>query len=124
MKVRCVRLLNDEGQEVEFSPWLSLGRVYHVMSFRVTPTGHRYFGIITSHPEGEWPQMTSHSEYCFEIISERIPSNWVKWMRADYSGMAPATWQEQGFYEAFYDHDLAVYPVFEKERKIILSEDP
>jgi len=124
MKIKCVRLLDADGREVEFSPWLTLGRVYHVMSIFVDKEGHCSYGIITSHPNGEWPQMNSHAEECFEIISKVVPSNWREWKDDTCTGVSPAAWQTDNFYEAFYDHDPVAYPIFERERDIILREDP
>jgi hypothetical protein len=124
MKVRCTRLLDADGREVKFSSWLTLGRVYHVMSIFTDKNGKRSCGIINRQPEGEWPQLGSHPAQCFDIVSEAIPSNWREWVNNSASGVSPAAWQTPGFYEAFYDHDPATYPIFERERNIILNEDP
>lgn len=124
MKIRCIRLLDADGREVEFSSWLTLGRIYHVMSIFVDQDDRRSYGIINSHPEGEWPQMGSHQAECFEVVSDIVPSNWREWKSAGCSGVSPAAWQADNFYEAFYDHDPATYSIFERERDIILSEDP
>jgi len=123
MKVRCVRLLNAGGQEVEYSPWLTLGRVYHVMSIFIDENERRWYGIINCHPRDEWPQMGNHQAECFEVVSEIIPSNWSEWKDGKISGISPAAWQASGFYEAFYDHDPVAYPIYERERDIILRED-
>lgn len=123
MKVRCIRLLDADGREVEFSSWLALGRIFHVMSIFICQDGRRSYGIINRHPEGEWPQMGSHPAECFEVVSDVVPSNWCEWKNGSSSGVSPAAWQTPGFYEAFYDHDPAIYPIFERERNIILSED-
>ncbi len=124
MKVKCIRLLDSDGNDVEDSPWLALGKTYHVMSTYVDAEGRRRFGIVSRHPDGEWPQMINASEKCFEVVSSIIPSNWLKWERAVASGMAPAAWQVPGFFEAFYDHEPETYPIFERERDVILKEDP
>jgi hypothetical protein len=124
MKVKCIRLLGADGREVEFSSWLTLGRIYHVLSIFSDKNGRRSYGIINHHPEGEWPQLGSHQAECFEIVSEVTPSNWREWTTENASGISPAAWQEPGFYEAFYDHDRATYPIFERERDIIFNEDP
>jgi hypothetical protein len=124
VKVKCIRLLDANGREVEASSWLMLDRTYHVMAIHVAPDGKRSYSIISRQPEGEWPQMGSHLAECFDIVSEVVPSNWREWVYGNASGTSPVTWQEPGFYEAFYDHDTAAYPIFERERDIILSEDP
>lgn len=124
MKIRCIRLLDSDGNNVEHSSWLTIGKIYHVMSIFVDVKGRRHYGIINRHPEGEWPQMGQHFEECFEVVSDVLPSNWLQWERSEASGVAPAAWQAPGFYEKFSEHDPATYPVFERERDIILSEDP
>ena len=69
--------------------------------------------------------MGYHSADCFEIVSDVIPSNWrVKIYKMSDIDISPAAWQEHGFLETFYDADPTVYPIFERERDIILSEDP
>lgn len=35
MKVRCVRLIDDVGQVLDQSPWLQIGKVYHVLAINV-----------------------------------------------------------------------------------------
>ena len=68
--------------------------------------------------------MGSHQAECFEVVSDVVPSNWRTMVYPGITDISPAAWQEHGFYEAFSDHDPATYPIFERERDIILSEDP
>jgi hypothetical protein len=125
MKIRCVRLLDTFGREIEFSPWLTLERIYHVMSIEISPGGKRSYGVVTAERAGEWPNMGSHQTECFEIVSTTVPSNWRLRVRENGAmNIAPEAWQESGFLEAFYDRDPAAYPIFERERNLILSEDP
>jgi hypothetical protein len=124
MKVKCIRLLNSDGREVELSPWLALGRVYHVLSMSIDQYGKRSYGIISGFREGEWPQTGSHREECFEVVSDVVPSNWRTMVYLGITAISPAAWQEPGFYKAFSDHDPVTYPIFERERDIILREDP
>ena len=124
MKVRCIRLLNSEGYDVDSSPWLTLGRIYHVMSTHIDYNGQCSYGIINSHPSGEWPQLGRHQSQCFEVVSNVIPSNWREWRRGQGGGMSPVAWQTPGFYEKFYDHEPEAYSIFEQERDVIFHEDP
>lgn len=125
MKVKCIRLLDAFGREVGSSPWLTLGRIYHVMSVEIDADGKRRYGIVTSEVAGEWPSMGAHQAECFELLSTTVPSNWRSKISANGTvSIAPGAWQESGFFEAFYDRDLAAYPIFERERDLILSEDP
>ena len=124
MKIKCIRLLDSGGREVEFSPWLTLGRIYHVLSIFTDQNGKRSYGIISGFREGEWPQIGSHQEECFEVVSDVVPSNWRTMVYQNTTDISPAAWQAPGFYETFSDHDPTTYPIFERERDIILSEDP
>ena len=125
MKIKCTRLLDAIGREVEFSPWLTLGRLYHVMSIEIDPAGKRSYGIVTSERAGEWPNLGGHQAECFEIVSTMTPSNWRSKVRPNGSiSIAPEAWQEPGFLDAFYERDPAAYPVFESARELILREDP
>lgn len=124
MKIKCIQLLDSDGQEVAHSPWLDLGRTYHVMAMHVAPSGKRFFSIVSSQPDGEWPQMGNYQADCFEVVSDVLPSNWRDWFNENSSGTSPAAWQKPGFYEAFYDHEPAAYSIFDRERTVILKEDP
>lgn len=124
MKVKCIRILNAEGHEVESSPWLTLGHVYHVLSMSIDSDGKRSFGITSGYREGEWPHIGSHRQECFEVVSNIEPSNWRATVVQGITDISPAAWQKNGFYEAFSDRDPVTYPIFQRERDIILSEDP
>lgn len=125
MKVKCVRLLNADNKEVEFSPWLTLGRTYHVMGISVEPSRGRRYQIISHDRDPGFATMGYHAAECFEIVSDVIPSNWrVKIYKMSYIDISPEDWQVPGFLEAFYDADPSAYPIFERERNIIRQEDP
>lgn len=125
MKVKCVRLLDSDDKEVESSPWLTLGRIYHVMTLYIESKRRCSYRIIGNDRDPGFTAMGYHSADCFEMVSDVIPSNWrVKIYKMSDIDISPAAWQEHGFLEAFYDADPTVYPIFERERDIILSEDP
>ncbi len=125
MKVKCVRLLNSDDKEVESSPSLTLGRIYHVMGIYIEPKRGRRFQIISNNRDPGFATMGYHSAECFEIVSDVIPSNWrVKIYKMADIDISPEAWQVPGFLEDFYDADPKVYSIFERERDVILSEDP
>lgn len=125
MKVKCIRLLDSSGQEVSSSPWLTLGRIYHVLSIFIDAEGQRSFSIVTSEGPGKRPSMGSHQAECFEIVSTVIPSNWRVWVHESSAiGISPQSWQNPGFAEALFEHDPSAYAVFEQERQVILAEEP
>jgi hypothetical protein len=117
MKVKCVRLLDHHGTEVVSSPWLTLGKTYHVLSIFVDINGKRSFSIVNSESPGEWPSIGSHQAV--------VPSNWRVWIHESAAiGISPAPWQAPGFAESLFEHDPATYLVFDRERQVILREDP
>lgn len=125
MKVRCIRLLDSGGREVPSSPWLTLDRIYHVLSIWIGAEGARSYSIVTSEQQGEWPSIGNHQAECFEVVSTIVPSNWRIWIHESSAiGISPESWQEPHFAEALFEHDPSVYPVFERERQVILNEDP
>ena len=125
MKIKCIRLLDSGGQDVSSSPWLTLGRIYHVLSIFIDAEGRRSFNVVTSEQPGEKPSMGSYQAECFEIISTVIPSNWHVWIHESSAiGISPRSWQAPGFAEALFEHDPPAYSVFEKERQVILTEEP
>lgn len=125
MKVKCIRLLDHQGNKVASSPWLTLGKTYHVLSIFIDATGNRSFGIVSSELPGEWPNFGTHQAECFKVASTIVPSNWRVWVHESSSiGISPAAWQAPGFAEALSEHDPATYAVFDRERRVILSEDP
>lgn len=125
MKVKCIRILDSSDKEVEFSPWLTLGRIYHVMGIYIEPGRGRRYQIISHNRDPGFATMGYHSAECFEIVSDVIPSNWrVKIYKMTDIDISPEAWQMPGFLEDFYDADPKAYSIFERERNIILSEDP
>lgn len=125
MKVRCVRLLSQDGREIASDPWLKLGEIYHVLSIFIADDGARSYSIVSRETLGEWPQMVSHQAKCFEIVSAVTPSNWRPWLHSSGAiGISPIPWQTPEFAERFFEHDPATYPIFVQERDVILREDP
>jgi len=125
MKVKCVKLLDSTGREVDYSPWLTIGKIYHVLSIFVDKDGKRNYSIVTHEREGEWPDMGSHQAECFEVVSTIVPSNWCVWIHESSAiGISPLTWQDSSFNKGFFDHDPVTYPIFLREREIMLREDP
>lgn len=125
MKVKCTRLLDSRGLEVNTSPWLNLGQVYRVLSIFIAQVGRRSYSIVADEREGEWPNMVSQDAECFEVVSTFVPSNWRAWIHESSAmGVSPASWQASGFEESFFNHDPLALPIFLHEREIMVSEEP
>jgi len=124
MKIKCVSLCDSEGKSVESSPWLSVGRIYHVLSILTRKHGERRFQIVTHERRpgveslGYWP------DSCFEIVSNYRPSCWQDRAIGDVIETAPIAWQADRFLEALYEGDPEANLVFERERSKILAEEP
>ena len=125
MKVKCVVLCDSEGRSVEFSPWLSLGKVYQVLSVYKDSSGKRRFRILSNESDKGIASLGLYVESCFEVVSEFCPSNWNERTRKGGAvEIAPISWQTEGFWEELYDGDPNAYQVFDRERQLILSEEP
>jgi hypothetical protein len=125
MKVRCVRIFDTFGREVDSSPWLTISRSYHVMSIEISPDGKRAYGIATAERTGEWPTLGSHRIESFEIVSTLVPASWRVEVQANGAVfIAPGAWLTPGFFEAFSDREPDAYPIFKRERDLIVSGDP
>jgi hypothetical protein len=125
MKVKCTSLFNAKGEMVDSSPWLTVGRVYHVMSiFMDQQSGLRY-RIISNERDPGFATIGYQSAKSFEVVSGVVPSNWrIRILENSAIDVSPTSWQQNGFLEAFYDRDPEAYLVFERERDIIRTEDP
>ena len=125
MKVKCVKLVDVNGDPVEFSPWLTISRVYHVMGiFMDQQSGLRY-RIISQDRDPGFATMAYQDAGLFEVVSDIIPSNWrIRILNNSTIDISPAAWQQNGFLEAFYNRDQSSYPIFERERDAVFREDP
>ena len=124
MKVKCVCLLDHEGNVISSSPWLNIGATYHVLSIFIDGKGGRRFWLNYQN-QNEWPSIVEHRAECFEIVSTVVPSNWRLWIHESSAmGVSPFSWQSAEFTEALLEHEAKAYSIFEYERGIILNEDP
>lgn len=125
MKVKCISLLNATGKPVESSPWLTIGKVYHVLSILRGENGDTSYQIVTNDRDGGIDSLGHHPAACFEIVSQFKPSNWrERVIKGSAIETSPVPWQREGFWEDLYDGDSQANLIFERERNLILSEEP
>jgi hypothetical protein len=125
MKVKCIKLLDASGNHIEYSDWLVLGKLYHVLSVIIEPDGEKSLQILSSDRVGEWPNMGYHKAKGFDIVSNIIPSNWSVDIKDNFFiEIAPKPWHKNGFLESFYDREPEALEIFRREQSIIISEDP
>jgi hypothetical protein len=120
MKVRCVRLNDSIGQPKESSPWLTLGRTYHVLEV-IQERGRWLLRIMSDEPNG----VALFGLDCFDIISSAVPSAWtIRWGKQGFFELSPESWSVPGFWERYYEKEPKAVSTFDAERKRIVSADP
>lgn len=120
MIVRCVRIISENtGQLVTNSPWLSIGKLYRVLSLEIAP---RYVILIRMIGDEPTPALFDFRQ--FEIVSENIPSNSVvHFGNTNLFVLGPAKWNVEGFWERYFDGEAEEQRIFDEEREIIEIED-
>ncbi len=120
MIVRCRRLMSSTtGEPLEFSPYLTIGSKYVVLSINVTPDGYCRLQIVGDDVGS--PGLFEAEMFTTE--SDRIPSMWVSRVD-DHGGLAigPSRWLREGFWDAYFDDSPAEMAAFQEDREIIERE--
>jgi len=73
MKVKCIKLVDSRGNVQEKSPWLTLGKVYHVLE--VVQDAHKRW-LLRVVGDGDNGVGLFRLEQ-FEIVSAKISVAWV-----------------------------------------------
>lgn len=122
MKIKCVALINADGKIMEFSPWLTLGATYHVLSILKDRAGGVFFQILTS-PDKGIESVGIHPAQAFDIVSDYRPSRWLDREIDGAIETSPASWQVDGFWESLFEGDFHAVGDFERERRLMLNEE-
>lgn len=122
MKVRCIKLVNpNTGSAEKKNSWLTIGRIYHVLSVEKDvchSVQYRLTGDANDIP-------ALHDAGQFEVVSNKIPSNWV--VNVEQGGsveFAPLKWISWGYWEKYFDGEVEAIQVYKEESRRILEEDP
>ena len=75
MKVRCVKLLDSRGNPQERSPWLTVGKIYHVLAVQQGTDGQWLLCLVGDGLNG----VALFRLGQFEITSSKIPATWIVW---------------------------------------------
>lgn len=120
MKVICQELLSHDRRETfEWSPWLTIGAEYHVVSLLAHPGGRITLQLVTD--DGESLGLFDSS--AFSTTEETVPDTWVTRIRdAGTLELAPASWLRPGFWEDYYDGDAAAAHVVNAELSKMLGK--
>jgi hypothetical protein len=121
MKVRCFRIFNGFGKPVPQSPWLTIGKVYPVLSSEFGIENGTRLRLIGAGQTGvaifRWDE--------FELVSSLIPPTWiiVPGLKSTVD-LAPEPWTRPGFRVRYYDGELDAVDIFKKEARKIMEADP
>lgn len=102
MKVVCTAVPSPvEGLELEESPWVTVGREYHVVTLLVGESGRVELRLITD--DGSLGLFNARY---FAVSDGSVPTSWrVELLAGGGVDVAPARWMGVGFWEAYYDRE-------------------
>jgi hypothetical protein len=121
MKVRCIKLIDSRGNTLEKSPWLTLGKVYDVLTLTFGTQQKWLLRLVGDGLNG----VALFPLDQFEIVSQKIPAPWiVTWNSKEIFEMTTETWSQPGYWERYYDRDPEALKVFDEEKAKITQDDP
>lgn len=121
MKVRCTKLIDVTGKAQTSSAWLTIGKIYHVLSVELD-TDRRWLLRLVGDTE---PGIGLFPLQQFEVLSSKIPNTWIiAWNSNGAFELTPNEWHQPGFWERYFEHDLEAIRIFEEEKRKIVIADP
>jgi hypothetical protein len=120
MRVMCEQVTRaTDGRPAPGSPWLTVGHEYVVLEVVAEPAGRVLFRLTCD--TGEPAVFDSRM---FRSTSSILPSTWTAELApSGVLTLAPAEWQQDGFWEAYFNRDPAAAAAFEGASAKLLSED-
>lgn len=121
MKARCTRLIDTLGNPQTRSAWLTVGKIYPILSVLLDAQGRWLLRL----PVDSGPDIGLFPLEQFEIVSARLPPSWVAtWNKNGVFELTTAAWDEPGYWERYFDGDSNALIIFEREKAEILAADP
>ena len=117
MKVRCIQLVDPLGAVRETSPWLTIGKEYHVLSL-IYATGKWLVRLWTDDGTvGLFPLQQ------FEITSPKVSALWIAtWNRSGVFELTTRSLAQEGFWDRYYDNEMDAIQIVDGEMKKIIGE--
>jgi hypothetical protein len=117
-----VKLVDAHDRPTGHSPWITVGKIYHVLSVVLDAHSRWWFRLVGD----EDRDVGLFRLEQFEVLSARIPERWV--IRWSTNGgtfeLSPAAWLALGFWERYFEHDQTAKNEFESELNRIVQSDP
>jgi hypothetical protein len=121
MKVRCIRLTDTKGNPAKRSAWLTVGKVYDVLSVLLDPEGRWQLRLIGDKPNG----VAIFNLDQFEVLNADVSKAWVLvWKKGGAFELTTKAWNRQGFWEEFYDKKPEATKIFKEEAQKIIDSNP
>ena len=121
MKVKCIKLFDAKGNPQEWSPWLTLGKVYHVLEVIQDPRRKWLLRVLGNGSDGVGIFRLEQ----FEIVSTKVPDAWIVDLNTDGDlTLTTEDWNKPGFWDAYYDRDPNARKKFEDGKRKIVDGDP
>jgi hypothetical protein len=110
MRVRCVRLLDHDGQPIlrrgepaQSNGSLTVGRVYTVLELEVDTDASCVIERVALRIESDDSTPGLFSPRGFEIVDARLSGSWRVEIADHWITLGPEAWNQVGFWEDFFD---------------------
>lgn len=117
MKVTCVQILDKYPSRAG----ITIGHTYHVLSIISETDKPVNYQLMSDN--GITPAY--YAVDMFQVVSGIIPSNWIivggKGVNFEF---IPEAWARPGFLEDYFNGVEEAIEVFEREKELIIQEDP
>jgi len=118
LRVKCVKLLDNQGKPLKSDGWLTVGREYMVLCLYIDASRGVLLRLLGD--DKFTPAMFSGE--LFEITEETVPHIWIVKKEAcgDFS-LGPKAWSESGFWERYFDREDDAVEVFHEQCDLMKS---
>ncbi len=121
MKARCTKLIDTLGNPQTRSSWLTVGKIYHVLSVILDAQGRWTLRLLAD----SQPGVGLFPLEQFEIVSSKLSGRWIAtWNNQGAFELTTEAWNEPGYWDRYFDSDSNAHATFDKEMAAIVASDP
>ena len=111
MQVKCSELRDIFGNIQTKSKWLTVGKIYLVLS--LTLSNGRWLVRVKGDSD---PGLGLFPMDQFTIVDPRLPKNWIAvWHEKGAFELTTEAWSKPSFWEKYYEHDEEAKRIFERD---------